>query len=211
MDRPPKYVWPKFAALAVLLGLILGVIWMTVAVRKLRSHRDPLHQRIVSSDRSHSTVRGDSSANASTLPANIESGRKIFFERPEASCAKCHAISGYGGGDLGPPLDGIGSRRSREELLDALLNPNARVLEGYESIIVLLESNTGISGLLKKETDTELHILTPEDGMTVVKKEDVRLRQRGLSPMPEGLASLLTEKELSDLIEFMASLREPAP
>lgn len=96
-------------------------------------------------------------------------------------------------------------------MLDALLNPNARVLEGYESIIVLLESNTGISGLLKKETDTELHILTPEDGMTVVKKEDVRLRQRGLSPMPEGLASLLTEKELSDLIEFMASLREPAP
>jgi quinoprotein glucose dehydrogenase len=33
-------------------------------------------------------------------------------------------------------------------------------------------------------------------------------RSKGLSPMPEGMDKMLTRRELRDLVEFLASLKE---
>lgn len=40
-DAPPqKYRWPWFVAAMVLLGIVLAVVFMTVAVKKLQRERD---------------------------------------------------------------------------------------------------------------------------------------------------------------------------
>ena len=40
-DLPkPKYRWPWFAAAAAVLAVVLAVVWMTFAVKKLESERD---------------------------------------------------------------------------------------------------------------------------------------------------------------------------
>lgn len=208
-DQPRKYIWPRFALAAALLAILLGFVWMNAAVQKLRAGKSLFPGEVPGRAETNTTVpQTNAAASKASLieGGNAEDGRKIFFEKPEANCAKCHKVAGVGG-DLGPALDNIALRRSRQELLDALLSPNARVLEGFESVILLLKNNTAVSGLLKKETEAELHVLTPEDGLTIVRKDDLQLRQRGMSPMPEGLAQLLSEQELRDLIEFMSELR----
>lgn len=134
-------------------------------------------------------------------------GRKVFFDKPEANCAKCHRVGGQGG-DLGPVLDDIGLRQSREYILTSVLKPNAHTVKGYESLIVLLKDGGGCAGILKSENETQLVLNTPDQGPVTIRKSDVQSRQAGLSPMPEGLGQLLSKQELANLVEFLAGLKK---
>jgi len=44
-----------------------------------------------------------------------------------------------------------------------------------------------------------------------VKKADIKLRERGLSSMPEELRQVLTKAELRDLVELLSQSKETAP
>lgn len=212
------YAWPRFALAAVIAAILLAILWMTFAVLRLRASRIPESTpAIPAQPASISTNRADGSAalQARLAPfqdtltgGDVAIGRTLFYEKPEANCAKCHKI-GAQGGETGPTLDGIGSRLTRDEILESLLLPNARIPDGYETVIVLLKNGSGCSGFLKNENESELAILTGEDGLVTVKKSEVQVRQKGLSPMPEGLEQLLSHDDLRHLIAFVASLKAP--
>src|SRR5207253_743885 len=54
---------------------------------------------------------------------NAAAGKKVFFERPEAQCVRCHKIEGQGG-DVGPDLSHIGAQKDRNYLLESMILPN---------------------------------------------------------------------------------------
>lgn len=137
-------------------------------------------------------------------------GKKIFFERVETSCARCHKVHGEGG-EVGPELAGLGTSVSREYLLESILAPNKTIAPGYETLVVTLKSGTTYAGLVKKETDTELLLNSPEDGLVLISKDQVQSRDHGLSSMPTDVGALLSKRELRDLIEFLASLKTKEP
>src|SRR5262245_17622415 len=152
-----RYVWPWYLLAGVVLGFVLAVLWLSVVIRRTREQRDPNIFFRNTAPASTNAATGDSSA--PELPAEFRValrggdaalGRKIFFERPEASCGKCHRAGGQGG-DTGPSLDGAGARMSRERILEAMLFPNRRPTTNYENVIVLVKSGSGWSGLLKRE------------------------------------------------------------
>ena len=58
-------------------------------------------------------------------------GEQVLRENPIASCLRCHALGGEGG-KIGPALDGVAARLTREQLLESLLDPNATLADGYE-------------------------------------------------------------------------------
>jgi hypothetical protein len=39
-DQKPRYKWPWIALAMVVLGIVLAVVWMTFAVRKVERERD---------------------------------------------------------------------------------------------------------------------------------------------------------------------------
>lgn len=47
-------------------------------------------------------------------------------------CAACHDLGGSGA-DLGPVLNGIGNRMSRALLIEAIIDPNAVIADGYDA------------------------------------------------------------------------------
>jgi mono/diheme cytochrome c family protein len=57
-------------------------------------------------------------------------------------CLICHTMGGQGT-DLGPTFDGIGNRRSSEELRRAILDPPSVVAEGYENLVGAMPANFG--------------------------------------------------------------------
>lgn len=57
-------------------------------------------------------------------------------------CLQCHLLAGEGL-DLGPDFDGIGNRRSAEDLRLAILDPPAVVSEGYEEMVGLMPVDFG--------------------------------------------------------------------
>jgi putative heme-binding domain-containing protein len=214
-SQSPRYIWPWFVLGLVLLGFVLAIIWMTVLVRRTREQREyeawPAPQQTVPQTNSAPKTNSDSIRSErmaefrDTLAGgNSEAGRKVFFESPAASCSKCHKAGGQGG-DNGPVLDGIGARQSREFILESILFPNAVIDSNFQTVVVLLNSNLGVSGTLKSETDTNLIVVTPEDGPITVQKSDIKQRWIGASPMPEGIWQSLSKQELRDLIEFVAT------
>jgi putative membrane-bound dehydrogenase-like protein len=66
----------------------------------------------------------------SKLVGDAKRGEKIFWEHPVAACKNCHILKGQGSA-VGPALDGIASRKDAAYILESLVNPNARLAEGY--------------------------------------------------------------------------------
>jgi quinoprotein glucose dehydrogenase len=140
---------------------------------------------------------------------DADAGRKIFYERADVYCSRCHTI-GTEGGMAGPTLNGIGARQTREYLLDSIVFPNKELAKGFENVLVTTKDGTSVSGLVEKETDTELVINSPEDGDVRIKKSDIKSRERALSSMPEEFRQILSKHDLRNLIEFLASQKEPS-
>jgi quinoprotein glucose dehydrogenase len=135
---------------------------------------------------------------------NAAAGRKIFFERADVSCMRCHKIKGEGG-EVGPDLTGVGTRQPREYIAESIAFPNKQIAKGFESVLVKLKNDMAYAGIVKSENADTLVLNSPEDGIVTIKKSDIASRTVGLSPMPEGMAAMLGRKDLRDLIEFLAT------
>ncbi|HYE32445.1 MAG TPA: PVC-type heme-binding CxxCH protein [Methylomirabilota bacterium] len=135
---------------------------------------------------------------------DAEAGRKIFFERAEFSCSRCHT-KGNEGGQAGPNLTGLGSKKSREYILESIFFPNAQIAEGWENVVVYLHDGPSYAGVVKSEDATTLTIDSPEDGVVKLEKSKIRSRDRALSAMPEEFRQMLTRGEARDLVEFLAT------
>jgi quinoprotein glucose dehydrogenase len=137
---------------------------------------------------------------------DAEEGRKIFLERVEVSCVRCHKAGGEGG-EVGPDLTGIGTRKPREYILESIVFPNKQIAAGFESLLVTMKNGTVYAGLLKAENDLEMELNSPEDGLLKLKKAEIQSRERGLSAMPEEFRQILSKSDLRNLVEFLSSLK----
>ena len=56
---------------------------------------------------------------------------------------------------------------------------------------------------------SQLLVVTPENKVIVVPKDDVETEKPDKSAMPEDAVKKLSKKELRDLVEFLNGLKEP--
>ena len=136
----------------------------------------------------------------------VKAGRKVFLEKVETQCVRCHKLKGQGG-DVGPAVDGIAKKLSPEYLLESVVLPSAKIAQGYENLVIRTKDGGYFAGMFKKETDKELTINAPEDGLVTIKKADIESREQGLSGMPAGMGYILSKRELRDLMAFLTSLK----
>ena len=130
-------------------------------------------------------------------------GRKLFAERADWGCQRCHKFHGEGG-DVGPDLTGLGRTKGREYVLRAIVNPNSEIAAGYESVLVELKDESTVIGVLREDKADEFVVISPENGRVVIRKSDVKSRASVLSAMPEGLGDLMSRRELRDLVEALS-------
>lgn len=151
--------------------------------------------------------RADASYREALEGGDAENGRKVFFEKAEAGCAKCHKAKGRGG-EVGPVLDGIGAQKARQYLLESIVSPNKEIAQGFAQAVLLLNSDAVETGRIEKEDDKSLTIILADATRKTIAKSDIKARKVGLSAMPEDEVKHLTRPELRDVIEFLASLKE---
>ena len=140
-----------------------------------------------------------------TLPeGDVRRGHEVFMSK-KAACNGCHKL-GYGGGRLGPDLTSIGRVRNRRDLLEALVFPSSSIVRGYEPVSVELEDGRVISGIISSESADEI-VLSPDAQKTfhLARTSIVAIQPSNVSPMPNGLATLLTAQEMADLLTFLQS------
>lgn len=137
---------------------------------------------------------------------DVKEGELIFKTSTTGACAQCHSmVAGIPG--VGPDLHGVATRRDREQLLRAIIDPQGQIAEGYGLVTATLKSGAVQSGLLVKESPQEITLRLPATPITnVVKKSDIVTRTKPSSAMPV-MTSLLTKFEVRDLVAYLATLR----
>jgi len=134
-------------------------------------------------------------------------GERIY-RRAELACLTCHAIGGAGG-KVGPDMTSLGASAPADYLVEALLYPNAKIKEGYHSVLITTKDEQEFSGIVVKESENEVIIRNAADQEVSVAKKNIVKRANGLSLMPSGLVDALLPEERLDLIKFLSMLGKP--
>ena len=135
------------------------------------------------------------------LKTDASHGAVVFQQH----CAACHRLRETGG-NLGPSLDGIGSR-STPRLVEDILDPSRNIDPAFRVHTITLENGESRSGLNFREEAGRVLLVDPA---TNEKLEFERSKVTGVaasdaSAMPATFDSVLSEQELFDLLAFVRS------
>jgi putative heme-binding domain-containing protein len=115
------------------------------------------------------------------------------------------------GPTLGPDLSSLGGGRSSPaEILDAILEPSAKLHPDYTSTVVALTSGRIVQGLLRPVSDTEVEVVTSATETVRVLRNDIEEQSPSrVSLMPTGLYEALSAAEMADLLAFLGTAEPP--
>ena len=140
---------------------------------------------------------------AAKATGDVKKGQELFTKQ---SCIQCHT-SANGQTPKGPHLVDIGKRYKREELIESILRPSAKIAQGFDTFGFITTGGQVLTGFVVSES---------ADAVTVAKRTACRTRlssttsksgRARISMMPDGIAGNLTPEELADLLAYLESLR----
>lgn len=137
---------------------------------------------------------------------NRENGQRVFETHPLA-CIRCHRVGTATGGDAGPNLAEVGTRLSRQLILESVVKPSAKIAAGFDANIITRRAGGLVAGIVAGETDTAISLRQPDGKVVEVPKSEIAKRETAPSSMPEVYGALLTKTELRDVVEYLSSLR----
>ena len=140
-----------------------------------------------------------------THGGDVARGRALFWKRESISCRRCHKVQGEGG-EVGPDLTRIALDKSRDYLLEAIVDPNKTIAKGFESATLLDLDGKIYTGVVRQETSDVIVLIDANGREITFDKSDIEARTAAQSAMPADLVKQLTRSELRDLVEYLASL-----
>lgn len=134
-------------------------------------------------------------------------GQALLQGARGALCLTCHEIGGRGK-PFGPSFDGIGARRSPEQLLESILNPSREIATRFVHYTVALRDGPSLSGLVVHHDRNHLVLRDAALEERAIPVERIAtMTASDQSVMPAGLAHAFSSQELADLLAYLQSLR----
>jgi putative membrane-bound dehydrogenase-like protein len=130
-------------------------------------------------------------------------GKEVF----KTLCLNCHITNGEGV-NFGPELSEIGDKLSREALYTSVLFPDQGISFGFEGYRLQLSDGSTAVGKIASETADKIDLQYMSTQQTVAKENIVSRVKLESSLMPSSLQSSMSEQELIDLVEYLASLKK---
>jgi putative heme-binding domain-containing protein len=127
-------------------------------------------------------------------------GSRVFIK---ADCAACHS----GAQAIGPDLQGVADRFSRDDLFTAIIRPSKDVSPRYRT--TLLETTAGkvYQGIILYEAVDGLILQTGPAATVRLRGDQIADRRTSpLSLMPTGLLDRLSDQEIADLYAYLRQL-----
>ncbi|MFN0195576.1 MAG: hypothetical protein ACKVT0_02450 [Planctomycetaceae bacterium] len=134
----------------------------------------------------------------------------MFTTAGGLQCRNCHRVDNIGHA-LGADLNQIGKKYKRHELLEALVEPSKKIDPKFQTILLVRNDGTVLTGILVEKTETHTTVNALKDG----KGEQVRVPADEIdevivqtkSLMPDRQLRDLTPQQAADLLEFLSSLQ----
>jgi putative membrane-bound dehydrogenase-like protein len=141
---------------------------------------------------------------ALAVTGSAERGAALFRSQ---ACFACHTTTD-GQTPKGPHLADIGKRHQVEGLVESILQPSAKIAQGFETYVFETVDGKIFSGFVVGERADATLIRESNGVYRELKKADIEARRpQMISSMPEGLVSNLTPEQLADLVAYLQSLR----
>ena len=136
-----------------------------------------------------------------TAKPDATRGAAVFAQH----CAVCHRVKDTGG-NLGPSLDGIGSR-TIQRVIEDILDPSRNIDPNFRLTTVTLKNGDTKSGLnLRTEGDvTLLRDPATNQDVTVPTADIQATASSPVSPMPAAFDTLLPEPDFFALVTYLRS------
>lgn len=133
---------------------------------------------------------------------NIPNGGKLFA----TNCEACHK-HGAKGAEIGPDLTLIHKKFDKTGLLDAIVNPSASMVFGYESYTIVTKAGETFFGFLM--SDGANVVLKDAAGQQhSIKAVEIKSREKMASSlMPEPTTLGLNEQDLADLTGYLMQFK----
>jgi putative heme-binding domain-containing protein len=130
-------------------------------------------------------------------------GRAVF----DRECQACHKL-GDRGHAVGPNLAGF-RRRTPEEILFHILDPNRETSPEFIEYTVAVDDGRVLTGLVASETPSSV-TLRGREGVeqTILRRNIAEIAGTGKSLMPEGFEKTIPPDEMADLIAFILTLQD---
>ena len=135
-----------------------------------------------------------------------EAGDTTHGKQLAAVCLTCHTIQGQGA-NIGPNLSGAGAM-NLDALLRNILTPNAAMEAGYRIFRVELNDDELIDGFLVSQDKEAVILRIPNSEDRRIPRAQIRRAnfvRRSL--MPEGLLEAFPEKDATDLLAYLKTLK----
>ena len=138
--------------------------------------------------------------------ASVNRGRQIFFK--EARCGECHSVFDYGG-RTAPQLNRFAKRKTRAQVLEAIVKPSVKISPGYQSTEIVMQDGTVLQQWSRNIQPETLELYDPEHELwTTYFKADLKsVRPLSESSMPANLLDPLTPAQREDLLNFLMTLK----
>ncbi len=147
----------------------------------------------------------------------------LVFYQPMLACRQCHSVDETDS-PLGPKLTDV-KDADLAHLIESLLKPSAKIRKGFESVYLLTDDGSAVSGILVSRDDEKVVL---RDASQQGKQIEVPIKSieestsRNLSLMPAGQVNQLSNRQqFLDLVRYLheittggidrARLLEPPP
>ncbi len=135
----------------------------------------------------------------SALRGDANKGKMVF----STYCGSCHK-KGDEGRALGPELTTIKGKFDKTALLDAIINPSAAIVFGYEPWLVTMKGGESFYGFMMSQNDNTV-VLKDVAGTSrtlAVSKIAKKEKQQG-SLMPDPATNKMTDQQLADVTAWL--------
>ena len=143
-------------------------------------------------------------AQTASIKGDDKYGKKLFARQ---GCSACHTVS-QNEPLKGPLLLDIAKRYKREELIESILKPSAKIAQGFESQFFVTDAGKVHDGFVVRESGDEIELRNVAGLATILKKSEIDERgKRDVSIMPLGLTDKLNVEQLAAMLAYLESLK----
>lgn len=136
---------------------------------------------------------------------DVALGEAVFTR---ATCNACHTVS-QNEAQKGPYLGNITETYRRNELAEAILDPNKTIAQGFATNLFTLKDGSSLAGFVTNEAGDSVTIRDITSQEHQFKKSEIKERATlETSLMPPGLMLPFTVHEMASLLDYLESLKK---
>lgn len=145
------------------------------------------------------------SISAAAVPLNsseIEQAKSLITQN---DCLSCHRIQAQGG-YMGPALNGVGSRRTPDQIRAAIATPKPTLDPGNDLVRLTTADGTTLTGRILSQDDHTVQVIDMSGKVATYSKPELsQFKIIDTNPMPP-YGGRIAGDDLDDLVRYLGSL-----